>query len=229
MLFVDVRNALTAVLRGRVRNGEITERGLARLVGVSQPHIHNVLKGVRSLSPELSDQILMHLHLSLLDLIERERIEAHLNFVHHGDYIYVPLLHGMIGPGFSWPTHVNANDRLPFSARQACGIQNPVAVRLAEDSRMLQVFSEGDVALLDQSPRARTEIERGAYYVLKWGNAGMVRRLEVSAAGTVYLISEDVQDRPLAWEKIALEGRTMMQLVRARAHLVNPVLEWMCG
>ena len=45
MLFADVRNALTAVLRARVRNGELTERGLARLVGVSQPHIHNVLKG----------------------------------------------------------------------------------------------------------------------------------------------------------------------------------------
>ena len=57
MLFADVRNALTAVLRARVRNGELTERGLARLVGVSQPHIHNVLKGVRALSPELSDQI----------------------------------------------------------------------------------------------------------------------------------------------------------------------------
>ena len=51
MLFSDARSSLVAVLRARVRNGELTERGLARLVGVSQPHIHNVLKGRASVIP----------------------------------------------------------------------------------------------------------------------------------------------------------------------------------
>ena len=88
-------------------------------MGVSQPHIHNVLKGVRALSPELSDQILQHLRISLLDLIERERIEAHLNFgAPPGDYVYVPLLRGSIGPGFPWPTETAENERLPFQRRR---------------------------------------------------------------------------------------------------------------
>jgi plasmid maintenance system antidote protein VapI len=53
-----------------VRSGDATERGLARLTGVSQPHMHNVLKGKRLLSPEMADQIVGQLHLDLLDFIE---------------------------------------------------------------------------------------------------------------------------------------------------------------
>jgi plasmid maintenance system antidote protein VapI len=58
------------MLKNRVRSGEITERGLARQTGVSQPHIHHVLSGKRALSPELADQILQRLHMDLLDLLE---------------------------------------------------------------------------------------------------------------------------------------------------------------
>jgi plasmid maintenance system antidote protein VapI len=56
-------------LRYKVSCGELTERGLARMTGISQPHIHNVLKGKRFLSPEAADEILRHLHLDLMDLI----------------------------------------------------------------------------------------------------------------------------------------------------------------
>jgi plasmid maintenance system antidote protein VapI len=53
-----------------VRSGDATERGLARLTGVSQPHMHNVLKGKRLLSLEMADQVVDQLHLDLLDFIE---------------------------------------------------------------------------------------------------------------------------------------------------------------
>lgn len=59
-----------AHLRELVRSGEVTERGLARLTQVSQPHIHHVLKGKRALSPKTADQILLQLRLDLLDLLE---------------------------------------------------------------------------------------------------------------------------------------------------------------
>ncbi|HYP06665.1 MAG TPA: helix-turn-helix transcriptional regulator [Bryobacteraceae bacterium] len=225
MLFGDVRSALIGVLRARVRNGELTERGLARLVGVSQPHIHNVLKGARALSPELSDQILQHLRLSLLDLIQRETIEAHLGFVHNGGYVYVPLLNGEIGPGHAWPTSISSTERLPFAGAQVSSIQNPVAVRLAEDVRMASLFTAGDVALLDQSVRARSEIDSGAYFVVKSGNGGIVRRVAASG-GAVYLIPEDAHGHPSAWQRVHMEGRPITHLVRARAYLVSPVCEW---
>ena len=57
-------------LRERVRSGELTERGLARLTGVSQPHIHNVLKGYRVFSVGTADVILFHLKLDVMDLLE---------------------------------------------------------------------------------------------------------------------------------------------------------------
>ena len=58
MTFQDARVKLLAYVRNEVRNGELTERGFARLIGISQPHAHNVLKGVRNLSPEIFDLIL---------------------------------------------------------------------------------------------------------------------------------------------------------------------------
>lgn len=70
MDFRELQRRLNAHLRERVRHGEITERGLARMTGVSQPHIHNVLKGKRVFSLATADAVLHRLHLDLLDLIE---------------------------------------------------------------------------------------------------------------------------------------------------------------
>jgi plasmid maintenance system antidote protein VapI len=72
MDFQELRERLVEHLRDRVRSGELTERGLARISGVSQPHIHNVLKGKRVLSVEMSDEVLRQLHMDLLDLVKPE-------------------------------------------------------------------------------------------------------------------------------------------------------------
>lgn len=74
MNFQELHLRLVAHLRDRVHSGELSERGLARLTGVSQPHIHNVLKGKRSFSTEISDIILFFLKLDLLDLIDPEEL-----------------------------------------------------------------------------------------------------------------------------------------------------------
>ena len=52
MTFDDLRARLVENLRLRVRSGVATERGLARQTGISQPHLHHVLKGKRLLSLE---------------------------------------------------------------------------------------------------------------------------------------------------------------------------------
>ena len=68
-------------LSSRINNGEFTERGLARLIGVSQPQLHNVLKGKRKLQTKLADRILQKFGLSVLDLFHqtelREQLIAH--------------------------------------------------------------------------------------------------------------------------------------------------------
>jgi hypothetical protein len=73
--FERLQKRLIDRLRAKVRNGEITERRLARIAGLSQPHVHNALKGIRALSPEASDRILRELRISILDLIDREEWE----------------------------------------------------------------------------------------------------------------------------------------------------------
>ena len=74
MNFQELNVRLIAHLRDRISSGEISERGLARLTGVSQPHIHNVLKGKRTFSTEIADIILFFLKLDLLDLIDPEEL-----------------------------------------------------------------------------------------------------------------------------------------------------------
>jgi len=59
-------------LREQVRNGHLTERELARRLALSQPHIHNVLKGERILTPDLADLILSFLGIDVLDLLSTE-------------------------------------------------------------------------------------------------------------------------------------------------------------
>jgi transcriptional regulator with XRE-family HTH domain len=69
MTFDDLRARLIDDLRGRVRCGDATERGLARITGLSQPHIHHLLKGKRLLSIDSADQILRRLEIDIIDLI----------------------------------------------------------------------------------------------------------------------------------------------------------------
>ena len=70
MDFHEQQRRLITHLHALVRSGDATERGLARLTRVSQPHMHNVLKGKRLLSLEMADQVVGQLHLDLLDFIE---------------------------------------------------------------------------------------------------------------------------------------------------------------
>ncbi len=72
MYFADLFDLLLRHLRRMIRNGALTERGLARRVGISQSHIHNVLNGVRVLTANTADRILEGLELSVVDLIENE-------------------------------------------------------------------------------------------------------------------------------------------------------------
>jgi len=67
---------LIANVHQRVQRGELKERGLARGTGISQPHLHNMLKGVRVLSPTMADLLLRHLHMTVLDLLDTDALPA---------------------------------------------------------------------------------------------------------------------------------------------------------
>jgi plasmid maintenance system antidote protein VapI len=76
--FRQLESRLVSMLRDKIRSGELTERGSARLTGLSQPHVHNVLKGKRSLSMDAADSILAAMHLDVADLFRASELVAAL-------------------------------------------------------------------------------------------------------------------------------------------------------
>jgi hypothetical protein len=95
--FAGLTLRLLDELRHRIRNGELTERGLAKLTGISQPHIHNTLKGLRALSPRYFDLVLVRLGLTLLDLLPRKEIEEYLTRPSTKAQVRLHLVPGLSG------------------------------------------------------------------------------------------------------------------------------------
>jgi transcriptional regulator with XRE-family HTH domain len=79
MTIGDIQRRFVAGLRKRIRGGELTERGLARMLGVSQPHLHNVLKGKRTFSVETLDHVMRQLDIDLLDLVEPGELDERID------------------------------------------------------------------------------------------------------------------------------------------------------
>ena len=75
MTFYELQQRLLDELRQRVHSGAATERGLARISGISQPHLHNVLKGKRLLSIDKADEVLRSLEIDILRLIHPEELQ----------------------------------------------------------------------------------------------------------------------------------------------------------
>ena len=66
----DLQERFVDLLRKRIRNGEFTGRGLARLVRVSQPHMHNMLRRKRRFSAEVVDDLMCRLRVDARSLME---------------------------------------------------------------------------------------------------------------------------------------------------------------
>jgi hypothetical protein len=78
LTFRDLQDRLISFVVTKIRNGEFTERRLARMLGISQPQLHNVLKGVRPLKPEFADCLLRQFEIGVLDLVLLSEINSQL-------------------------------------------------------------------------------------------------------------------------------------------------------
>ena len=66
MQLTELMERIRSRVNGLINNGQMTERGLAKKTGISQPHIHNVLKGARHMTPEIADLMMRQMKISLL-------------------------------------------------------------------------------------------------------------------------------------------------------------------
>jgi len=218
MDFGDLQERLIGNLKHRVRSGETTERGLARFTGVSQPHLHNVLKGVRELTPATADRILSSLRISLLDLIGPAELGRYLQWRPAPDVPSreIPVLSDTVGGGGAWPLQESAFERFNLPIEHFAGLQQPIAARLAFDPAMTGIFSGGELIILETAsaienypdPQSLYVVQLDAGVNVRWVRMGNRRFYVLNAVNA----QNPMQWRSFDWNEISSEA------IRAKVH-----------
>jgi len=217
MCFEDLQQRLIATIKARLRNGEMTERRLARVTGISQPHVHNVLKGARFLSLEVADRILRQLGMSILDLVTEGEWQERLcsRCIRRGRYEEVPVLDGWLGPGLPLPRTASRIECYPFPDSYLTPLEKPLVARLARDEKMAGMLRENDLALLDHSRHNRMRPEPEGLYVVSRHGEGVIRRLRAHSA-CLQLVTEDSPGQRMCEEEVPLATYHILDLVQAK-------------
>ncbi|MDQ6758687.1 MAG: helix-turn-helix domain-containing protein [Acidobacteriota bacterium] len=200
MNFGALQKRLVLKVREHIRNGEFTERGFARAVGISQVHIHNVLKGRRTLSINLNDLILKRLGLTIFDICTPAELYTHLahSSVLTRPSFHLPFLKAQIGPGIPWSGEVDPQDRHPVPCFLAGAGSNLVLARLAQDGEMDDSLANSDIVLFDLAP---SQPSPDALYLVDRGQDTIIRRVR-PGAHKLYLAADANLDRPESWEAL---------------------------
>jgi DNA-binding transcriptional regulator YdaS (Cro superfamily) len=216
LTFQDGQLRLLAYVRERIHNGELTERGFARSIGISQPHAHNVLKGVRKLSPKISDSILKLFHITLVDLASLDELEANLKKRRAQQPVaQLAFLEAPIGPGKPWPAEINWLDRYPLPFRAPTAPEGLAMARLAPDRSMDRTLGDADIGMLDTSGRGRSETSPEGLYAIERAGEVVIRYLRPGATGH-YLVTDATMNQPEQWERIIVNRVELLAMVRAR-------------
>jgi hypothetical protein len=218
--FHDLHGRLIDLAREKVRAGEVTERGLARMCGMSQPHMHNVLKGIRALSTSSADRLMSALGIHVADLlwgISAGGISP--GGIYSRDVagiVAVPMVRNRIGPGTAGMLTVSRGN-IPMPGWLLKNLVEPVAAQLAPDLVMPAALSANDLVLLDQSPAVRAAPSGNGVWIVAEGSGLRARYLRL--AGTRLLVGNEVtRSDPQQWLSIPLQGRNILEIVRA--HIV---------
>jgi hypothetical protein len=216
LTFQDAQLRLLTYVRDRIHNGELTERGFARMIGMSQPHMHNVLKGARNLSIQVSDSILNIFHMSILDLESLEELEMNLKSRRSAEPAFeVPFLDTPIGPGIPGPAGIDPRQHFPTPFPTGTMLQGLVMARLAPDPQMVVALTGYDIALLDTSERERVKASpEGLYAVERHGE--VVLRYLRPGARRYYLVTDAELASPDRWEQVSISRKDLPGLIKAR-------------
>jgi hypothetical protein len=207
---------LTELARQRVRAGEVSERELARRASISQPHMHNVLKGIRVLSPEAADRLMQALNMTVPQVLWLGGgIDA-------GDVAAVPYLRHRIGPGVA-ASFTSFRGYTPFPLRLISPLNQPLSADLSADLALPSEFRVGDLVLIDQNPALRVLPAPTSCWVVA-DSAGLRVRYVRRARGHIsYASRPDSGDAD--WQPVSLQGRNILDIVRARIVWIGREME----
>ena len=175
MDFDGLARSLLQRVRQRIRAGELSERRLAKLVDVSQPHMHNVLAGHRGLPPAIADRLLGVLGISLHDLVTGEAETA--------VDLPTPVLESPIGAGRAFPRVASGRFARYFDSARLRSLEDPCLGRVAdEEASMAPTLLPGDDILLDCGYAARRSPTYASIYAIEWEGSSFLCRCRKSGA-----------------------------------------------
>ena len=213
MYFRELQERLLDIARERVQAGKLTERGLARLCGVSQPHMHNVLKNIRSLSTGAADRLMRALDVRVTDLLWRLSTETEAGAE------TIPVIRDRIGPG-SDTVFTEFRDHITLPGRLLRGMVDPLVARLGPDLVLPRALAAHDVVLLDQNPQGRAVPGSNGIWVVTEDGGLRVRYLRMGGSG-IFVANEVTLEDPRKWHSIPPQGQNILDIVRAR-------IVWIC-
>jgi hypothetical protein len=218
MNFRALQQRLIDVARERIRSGLFTERRLASISDISQPHLHNALKNIRTLSPDMSDRLLRALDLNVAELLWEQQGDRFRGFR------AVPVLAHALGAG-SDPDFDGFCGYLPFPATLVSRLVDPVVVRLAADLVMPRPFAPRDLLLLDQNPDVRRHPGGKSAWIIQEFGVPKVRYARMGGT-CLYVADELTLPNPVDWAPVSLGGRDILDIVRARIVWVSREMDF---
>ena len=220
LTFRDLTSRLIHHLNQRVRRGELTERGLASLTGYSQPHVHNVLKGVRRARVEFADQVMTLLGIPFLSLFSQEELAGRAPERQFRG-APVDLLEGHLGAGARYPRLGEQAERRRLAVPTLSGVIHPVAAQVStEETSMWPLIYPGDVILLDRSPSERRRPRPDYIYAVCWRRRGYLGRC-LRLRGALIVMADNPSARPQPPTEIPLQGARLLDIVRGKVVWVS--------
>lgn len=139
--------------------------------------------------------------------------------------IPVPLLRNRIGPGTAASFDV-FQGLMPFPANLAENLVDPLCGYLSPDLALPSACRRGDLVLLDRDPALRLGLSPVTCWVV--AETGGLRVRYVRRAGKVIESSSEpdgVGSELRHWQPIPLQGRSILDIVRARIVWIGREME----
>jgi hypothetical protein len=177
---------------------------MARSTGVSQPHLHNILKGIRDLPPELADQLLILAGLNLYNLIGIRQLDGGT----------------ATPPAHLGETEGSTSEIERIMAKLGAPVVNFPSYQLPDDSSMEPGVRGGDIAYYEPGTAERTTLDGKSLYLVRQNGQLCARYLRMGAH-RLYLVSQENLKVPAKWDYVSLADRHILEVVTGR-------IVWIC-